>query len=48
MNVFFGLNFFNFWSWFYNWSVMVMDVMNQKGNMNDMFFTVKKKNLYTY
>lgn len=44
MYKFFGMNFFNFMSeWFYNWSVVVMDVMNQKRNMNNMFFTVKKK-----
>lgn len=45
MNKFFGMNFFNFVpEWFYNWPVMMMDIMNQKWNMNDMFFTEKIKN----
>lgn len=44
MYKFFGMNFFNFVSeWFYDWPMMMVDIMNQKWNMNDMFFTEKKK-----
>lgn len=43
MNKFFQLYFFNSRSgWFLDWSMMVMDVMNQKRNVNDMFLTVDK------
>lgn len=43
MYILFGLDFFNFLSdWFYYWPVMVMDVMDQKRNVNDMLFTATK------
>lgn len=49
MYKFFGMNFFNFVSeWFYDWPVVMVDIMNQKWNMNDMFFTEKiNKNQFT-
>lgn len=35
--------FFNFMlGWFYNFPMMMMDVMYQQRNVNDMFFTVNK------